>query len=240
MPRTYAREEIQWDIDTLKAMAAAEPPQATFFEKANRWVVKTAEGSFGVKPEQIVDLSDDGRYDDGPDPDLAYERYLEDGGPHAVAIAAEDEEEQRREALDEGLQRSRRARANYELANKVVDARVAAGDVRIDRVPGVRGETVDRIVERLEKDEDGEYGHSLNEELHDLEHPAEAQARDAAADAAAETLRASLARHAEAEQLGGSIYPVADLAAARADEKALVDPNAARLAELDDLLNHFI
>ena len=113
MTRIYPREEIKWDLDTLQALAALDPPQATYFEKADRWVVKQDGQSFAVRPEQIVDAQD---YDEGPDPMVAYERYLEDGGPHAAAIAAEDEIEQRMEAMDVDLQEMRAQRAAYERA----------------------------------------------------------------------------------------------------------------------------
>lgn len=112
MTRTYAREEIRWDISSLQALAALEPPQATYFEKADRWVVKQDGKSFAVRPEQI----DDAQYDDydGFDPDAAYERYLENGGPHAEAIAAEDAIEREREANDIGLQQMRAERAKLD------------------------------------------------------------------------------------------------------------------------------
>lgn len=62
------------------------------------------------------------------DADAAYERYLEDGGPLAEVIAAEDRYEQEREAMDVGLMEMRAARAEREA----MDAEYAAGieDVR--------------------------------------------------------------------------------------------------------------
>lgn len=112
--RVYPRDEIRWDLDTLKALAELDPPQATYFEKADRWVVKQDGKSFAVKPEQIIDAQD---YDEGPDPMVEYERYLEDGGPHAAAIAAEDEYERQLETNDPGLQQARDAREDDAVDN---------------------------------------------------------------------------------------------------------------------------
>ena len=93
--RTYPRESVLWRLADLQALAALEPPQATFFEKADRWVVKQDSQSFAVKPEQIVE--DDEDYDDGSyEAEMGYERWLENGGPHAAAIQAEQDEEDRR------------------------------------------------------------------------------------------------------------------------------------------------
>lgn len=55
MTRTYARELVKWNLDDLQALAALDPPQAQFFEKANRWVVKEDGRSYGIRPEQIID-----------------------------------------------------------------------------------------------------------------------------------------------------------------------------------------
>ena len=116
MTRTYPRDEIRWDINELQRLAALEPPQATFFEKADRWVVKQDGKSFAVRPEQIDDAQWDD-YDEGPDPMVEYERWLENGGPHAAAIQAEDEIERQMEANDVGLQQMRAAReADAKLA----------------------------------------------------------------------------------------------------------------------------
>jgi len=54
MARTYDRELITWDLASLRALAALDPPQAVYFEKADRWVVKMNGRSYAVKPEQIV------------------------------------------------------------------------------------------------------------------------------------------------------------------------------------------
>lgn len=112
--RVYDRQTIQWDADDLVAMV--DSGQATYFPMSFTYVVKLPEGgSVAVRPEQILPADEDGPdYDDnydGFDPDAAYEVWLENGGPHALAIQAEDEEEQRREAMDVGLQMMRAQRA---------------------------------------------------------------------------------------------------------------------------------
>jgi hypothetical protein len=117
MSRSYPRDEIKWDLDTLKALAALVPPQATYFEKADRWVVKQDGKSFGVRPEQIIEAVEED-YDDGSyEAEMAYERWLENGGPHALAIQVEDEIEQQREANDPGLQRLRAGRKDDRPTN---------------------------------------------------------------------------------------------------------------------------
>jgi hypothetical protein len=52
----------------------------------------------------------------GYDADAAYERYLEDGGPAAERIAAEDDYERQLEAMDPGLSAMRTARQEREDA----------------------------------------------------------------------------------------------------------------------------
>jgi hypothetical protein len=110
MTRKYDRELIRWDLEALRALAELDPPQATYFEKADRWVVKQDGKSFAVRPEQIDVQEEQEYYDEGPDPMVEYEHWLENGGPHAAAIAAEDEIERQMEANDIGLQQMRAAR----------------------------------------------------------------------------------------------------------------------------------
>jgi hypothetical protein len=99
--RVYDRQTIQWTADDLAALEQAG--QATYFPKAFTYVVKLPEGgSVAVRPEQILPVDEEPDYD-GFDPDMAYERWLEDGGRHAAAIQAEDDYERQLEAMDPGL-----------------------------------------------------------------------------------------------------------------------------------------
>jgi hypothetical protein len=54
--RTYDRDTVTWELSDLQALAALDPPQAVFYEKVDRWVVRQPGGpSYAVRPEQIVD-----------------------------------------------------------------------------------------------------------------------------------------------------------------------------------------
>jgi hypothetical protein len=126
--RVYDRQTIQWTADDLVALEQAG--QATYFPAAFTYVVKLPEGgSVAVRPEQILPADDEQPYhDDGCyEAEMAYERYLEDGGPHALAIQAEDDEERRREAMDPGLERRY---DDDEMAAQVAAIRSRVADIR--------------------------------------------------------------------------------------------------------------
>lgn len=101
MVRIYDRQTLSWDQALLDL--AVESGDATYFEKADVYVVKTATGSFAVRRHQVVDsgpqpevIVDD--HEDGPDPDEAYERHLETR--YHDEIAAEEAQERANGALD--------------------------------------------------------------------------------------------------------------------------------------------
>jgi hypothetical protein len=120
MTRTYDRQTIQWTADDLVALEAAG--QATYFPAAFTYVVKLPEGgSVAVRPEQVLPAEEEQDWDDGAyEAEMAYERYLEDGGSHALAIQLEDEEERRREAMDPGLQYMRAQREQLAAEDDVL------------------------------------------------------------------------------------------------------------------------
>lgn len=82
MTRTYARDSISYDYESLLLKANDEPPTATYFEKADVWVVKLPTGgSFKVLPHQIVGKPDEVAQTEEalPDPeDLAFLRSVID------------------------------------------------------------------------------------------------------------------------------------------------------------------
>lgn len=105
--RTYDRNTIMWRPEDLEALEAAG--QATYFPAAFTYVVKLPEGgSVAVRPTQLLPaedpFDDDSAFEAAAEAELAYERYLEDGGPHAAAIQAEDDYERQLEAQDPFLQ----------------------------------------------------------------------------------------------------------------------------------------
>ena len=88
--RTYARDTREYDVQDLDALQ--EAGLATYFEKAGIWVVKDGSASFAVRPHQVRDYEGEAAYE----AEMGYERWLENGGPHAAAIQAEQDEEDRR------------------------------------------------------------------------------------------------------------------------------------------------
>lgn len=78
--RTYDRDTLSYDYDSLVLKAAEVPPTATYFEKADIWVVKLPTGgSFKVLPHQIVGKVDEVAQVEAalPDPeDLAFLRSV--------------------------------------------------------------------------------------------------------------------------------------------------------------------
>lgn len=69
MTRTYDRDTLRYDADMLAVLAA--DGHATYFEKANTWVVKLPEGgSVAVRAHQVVTYE--------PEDDNAAEAQLAD------------------------------------------------------------------------------------------------------------------------------------------------------------------
>lgn len=155
MTRTYAREEIKWDLNELRALAALEPPQATFFEAADRWVVKQDGASFAVRPEQIVTLS--GEADLGITGLMAAEGYgdssFDDNAAEAALAAAELADPFRE------LNANRvRARA---LVEEVYTLRHGIAENR----DGEFDQEERALVEQILQDESGEVTVALREEI---------------------------------------------------------------------------
>ena len=108
MSRSYDRESMMWDINDLRELAALDPPQAVFFEKADRWVVKFDGRSFAVKPKQITDRHQDS--------------VIEDDNAAEAALA--DAEIAQAEAETETLYREQEARTGVYVTANSPDAEI--------------------------------------------------------------------------------------------------------------------
>lgn len=142
MTRTYARDAQHYDRTVLAHLV--ETGQATFFAAANTYVVKTENGSFAVRPHQIVDsgltvpvtveVADvvEVRVTSPMDGYACKEQYdLEDAGPGGLV---------------------------YDSAVALAEEYVAAFGLTTDPLVFVR---------RILDDEDGEYRLKLRDEIDD-------------------------------------------------------------------------